>query len=111
MITCKFVGQNKKNEIANLRLKSKYASYVYQRLTNLNNNKTINGISVNSIGNLPKPKCALTPPKFLTRNNDDFLKLQLIIKPNSDSSTHVPCNTPKKKEDKNKNKIQFDDFH
>lgn len=44
---------------------------------------------------LPRPKCALTPPKFLTRNNDDFLKLQLIIKPKSDSSTQVPCIKPK----------------
>lgn len=45
---------------------------------------------------LPKPKWALTPPKFRTRNNDDFLKLQLKVKPNSDSKTQVACNSPEK---------------
>lgn len=46
---------------------------------------------------LPKPKCALRPPKFLTRNSPDFLKLQLSIKPKSDSKTHVPQANPKNK--------------
>lgn len=52
---------------------------------------------MNSHQKLPKPKWALTPPRFRTRNNDDFLKLQLTIKPNSDSRTHVECSTPKSK--------------
>lgn len=38
---------------------------------------------------LPKPKCAFTPPKFLTRNSPAFLKLQFIEKPKSDSRTQV----------------------
>lgn len=40
---------------------------------------------------LPKPIYALAPPKFLTRNNPDFLKLQLIANPKSDSRTQVHC--------------------
>lgn len=53
---------------------------------------------------LPKPKCALRPPKFLTRNIPDCLKLQLSIKPKSDSNTHVPQANPKKRVIKEKKK-------
>lgn len=42
-----------------------------------------------NINALPKPKCAFTPPKFLTRNSPAFLKLQFIEKPKSDSRTQV----------------------
>lgn len=40
---------------------------------------------------LPKPIYALAPPKFLTRNNPDFLKLQFMANPKSDSRTQVHC--------------------
>ena len=40
---------------------------------------------------LPKPMYALAPPKFLTRNNPDFLKLQFMENPKSDSRTQVHC--------------------
>lgn len=42
-----------------------------------------------SIVYLPRPICALTPPKFLTRNSPEFLKLQLKANPKSDSKTQV----------------------
>lgn len=38
---------------------------------------------------LPKPKWAFKPPKFLTLNNPLFLKLQLTMNPKSDSHTQV----------------------
>lgn len=46
---------------------------------------------------LPKPKCALTPPRFLTRNSPDFLKLQFKISPKSDSNTQVPYTKPNRR--------------
>ena len=39
---------------------------------------------------VPNPTYPLTPPRFLTRNNPDFLKAQLSLNPKSDSKTHTP---------------------
>lgn len=54
--------------------------------------------------NLPKPKWALTPPKFRTRNSPDFLKLQFSENPKSDSKTQVPQANPRKHNTTKKNK-------
>lgn len=50
---------------------------------------------------LPKPKCAFTPPRFRTRNSDDFLKLQFSKKPKSESNTHVPLAKPAESKEEN----------
>uniref|UniRef100_A0A8D8J8S3 (northern house mosquito) hypothetical protein n=2 Tax=Culex pipiens TaxID=7175 RepID=A0A8D8J8S3_CULPI len=40
----------------------------------------------------PSPKCALTPPRFRTRNRPDFLNAQFSMNPKSESSTQVLSN-------------------
>lgn len=52
--------------------------------------------------NLPNPKCAFKPPRFLTRNNPDFLKAQLTTIPKSVSRTQVPWAVPRKYKRENK---------
>lgn len=41
--------------------------------------------------------CAFSPPRFRTRNSDDFLKAQSSVKPNSDSNTQVLYAGPRRR--------------